>query len=170
VTRTGVLSAVAEFDHLGREAFLKKTGFDPAREYFLEHDGTLHDSKPIIGYAHGMSTSASCAREVTVALSGGLMRPADDDRKGLQVVRPGTRAAGSADGGDVHTHRYRIVIAGGLGRVGCQAFEEFKIVSNDGHTSLIADLDQAALYGALIRVQSLGLELVELARIPSEAG
>jgi hypothetical protein len=37
-------------------------------------------------------------------------------------------------------------------------------------TSLIADLDQAALYGVLIRVQSLGLKLMELARIPGEAG
>jgi hypothetical protein len=54
--------------------------------------------------------------------------------------------------------------------VGRQAFEEFSIVSNDGHTSLIGDLDQAALHGALIRIRSLGLELMELARIPSEVG
>ena len=70
----------------------------------------------------------------------------------------------------MHSHRYRITIEGALGRVGREAFEEFKIVSNDGHTSLIADLDQSALYGALIRIQSLGLELMELARIPSEVG
>jgi hypothetical protein len=71
---------------------------------------------------------------------------------------------------NVHSHRYRITIEGDLGRVGCSAFEEFNIVSNDGHTSLVADLDQPTLYGALIRIQSLGLELVELARIPSEVG
>lgn len=70
----------------------------------------------------------------------------------------------------MHSHRYRITIGGALGRVGREAFEEFNIVSNDGHTSLIADLDQSALYGALIRIQSLGLELMELARIPSEVG
>ncbi len=64
----------------------------------------------------------------------------------------------------MHTHRYRITIGGGLGRVARQAFEEFKIESNGVHTSLIADLDQAALYGALNRIQSLGLELVELTR------
>jgi len=68
----------------------------------------------------------------------------------------------------VHSHRYRITIEGDLGTVSCAAFEEFNIVSNDGHTSLVADLDQPALYGALIRIQSLGLELMELARIPSE--
>ena len=55
--------------------------------------------------------------------------------------------------------------------MGRQAFEEFSIESDNGITSLIAaDLDQAALYGALMRIQSLGLELMELARIPSEVG
>ena len=70
----------------------------------------------------------------------------------------------------MYSHRYRITIEGDLGRVGRAAFEEFNIASNDGHTSLVADLDQSALYGALIRIQSLGLELTELARIPSEVG
>jgi hypothetical protein len=69
----------------------------------------------------------------------------------------------------MHSHRYRITIEGDLGRVGRTAFEEFNIASNDGHTSLVADLDQPALYGTLIRIQSLGLELMELARIPSQA-
>ena len=68
------------------------------------------------------------------------------------------------------THRYRITVAGGLGRAARQAFEEFTIEASGTHTSLIAGLDQAALYGALNRIQSLGLELMELARIPSEAG
>lgn len=70
----------------------------------------------------------------------------------------------------MHSHRYRITVEGDLGRVGCSAFEEFNIVSNDGHTSLVADLDQSALYGALIRIQSLGFQLMELARIPGEVG
>jgi hypothetical protein len=69
----------------------------------------------------------------------------------------------------MHSHRYRITIEGDLGRVGRTAFEEFNIASNDGRTSLVADLDQPALYGTLIRIQSLGLELMELARIPSQA-
>ena len=70
----------------------------------------------------------------------------------------------------MHSYRYRITIEGHLGRAGCAAFEEFSIASNDGHTSLVADLDQSALYGALIRIQSLGLELRELARIPGKVG
>jgi hypothetical protein len=68
----------------------------------------------------------------------------------------------------VGTHRYRITVAGGFGRVARQAFEEFTIGVNGMNTSLIADLDQAALYGALNRIQSLGLELVELTRVSAE--
>ena len=70
----------------------------------------------------------------------------------------------------MYAHRYRITIEGDLGRVSCQVFEEFVIEPADGQTSLIADLDQAALYGALLRIQSLGLELIELARMPNEVG
>ena len=38
VTRAGVLAAFAEFDHLGRDAFLRSTGFGRAQTYFLVHD------------------------------------------------------------------------------------------------------------------------------------
>jgi 5-methylcytosine-specific restriction enzyme A len=58
VTRTGVLAAVAEFDRVGRDAFLRSTGFGRAHTYFLEHDGRVYDSKAIMGYAHGVSTGA----------------------------------------------------------------------------------------------------------------
>ncbi|MFY9928476.1 MAG: hypothetical protein WAK82_10765 [Streptosporangiaceae bacterium] len=61
-------------------------------------------------------------------------------------------------------HRYQITITGGMGPITRQAFEDFKIESNGVHTCLIADLDQAGLYGALNRIQSLGLELIELIR------
>lgn len=68
----------------------------------------------------------------------------------------------------MHAHRYRITINGALGRVSCQLFEDFVVEPADGRTSLVADLDQAALHGALLRIQSLGLELIELARMPNE--
>jgi 5-methylcytosine-specific restriction enzyme A len=55
VTAIGVRAAVAEFDRLGRDAFLRSTGFGRARAYYLEHDGRLYDSKAIVGYAHGIS-------------------------------------------------------------------------------------------------------------------
>jgi hypothetical protein len=56
VTASGVRAAIAEFDRMGRDAFLHTTGFGRAREYFLEYDGRLYDSKAIVGYAHGVST------------------------------------------------------------------------------------------------------------------
>ncbi len=36
VTRAGVLAAVEEFDRLGRDAFLKSTGFAPDPVYFVQ--------------------------------------------------------------------------------------------------------------------------------------
>jgi hypothetical protein len=67
--------------------------------------------------------------------------------------------------GTVRTHRYRITISGGLGETGREAFGEFQIEPNGANTVLIGDLDQSGLYGALHRIQSLGLELVELTRL-----
>jgi hypothetical protein len=49
-----------------------------------------------------------------------------------------------------------------------QAFEDFNIEGNGAHTSLTAELGQAALYGALSRIESLGLELIELTRTSEE--
>ena len=69
-------------------------------------------------------------------------------------------------GRDVRTHRYRITIAGGLGAIGREAFADFHIEPNGIHTMLIGTLDQAGLHGALNRVLALGLELVELSRLP----
>lgn len=62
-------------------------------------------------------------------------------------------------------HRYRMVVAGGLGELTRQAFEGFEVERTDGDTVLTAELDQAALFGALNRINSLGLELVEVVRL-----
>jgi hypothetical protein len=53
VTRNGVLEAVAEFDRLGREAFLRKYGFGPATTYSLVINDRHYDPKAIVGVAHG---------------------------------------------------------------------------------------------------------------------
>lgn len=63
-------------------------------------------------------------------------------------------------------HRYRIVVSGGLGDIARQAFEGLKIEPDGENTALMGDLDQAALYGALNRISSLGLELVGVVRLP----
>ena len=68
------------------------------------------------------------------------------------------------------SYRYRIRVRGGLGDASREAFDGFAIVSDGTDTSLIQDLDQAALYGALNRIQSLGLELVDLTRLADGEG
>lgn len=53
ITRGAVLAAIAEYDQLGQEEFLRRYGFDQARQYVLVHDGKRYDSKAIVGVAHG---------------------------------------------------------------------------------------------------------------------
>jgi hypothetical protein len=45
----------------------------------------------------------------------------------------------------VHTHRYRIIVAGGLSEIGWEAFSDFRVEANGTNTVLVGDLDQAAL-------------------------
>ena len=52
-SRDAVISAITEFDELGREGFLEKYGFGPVRRYFLEHNSRHYDSKAIVGAAYG---------------------------------------------------------------------------------------------------------------------
>ena len=65
----------------------------------------------------------------------------------------------------MYPHRYQITISGELGEIGREAFGGFKIESDDGTTILTGDLDQAALYGTLNRILSLGFELIQLNRL-----
>lgn len=51
--RDSVLAAIEECRRIGRDAFLQKYGFRPAREYHLVVDGERFDSKAILGAAHG---------------------------------------------------------------------------------------------------------------------
>jgi hypothetical protein len=53
ITRVSVLQAVREFDAEGRDAFLERHGFGPARRYYLVLDDRQYDSKAIVGVAHG---------------------------------------------------------------------------------------------------------------------
>lgn len=48
-----VEKAMDEFDELGQEAFLAKSGYGPAKRYFVERTGTLYDSKALWGVAVG---------------------------------------------------------------------------------------------------------------------
>ncbi len=69
----------------------------------------------------------------------------------------------------MRTYRYRITIAGDLGEIMREAFMDFDIERNGPDTVLAGDLDQAALHGALNRILSLGLALVEVRRADDDA-
>ncbi len=51
--RAAVLQAMAEFDEIGRDAFLAKYQFGPARSYFVQQEGRRYDSKALAGAAVG---------------------------------------------------------------------------------------------------------------------
>lgn len=61
--RSAVQRAVEEFDKLGREAFLHKYGFGPARDYFLVTDTGRYDSKAVFGVAFGFQHGAALSRD-----------------------------------------------------------------------------------------------------------
>ncbi|WP_433228286.1 hypothetical protein [Actinomadura formosensis] len=110
ITREAVLEAIAECDRLGRDRFLEHYGFDPARRYFLHHDGVHYDSKAIIGVAHRYVTGRPLTAD---QFSGGRQtvgqlltrlgfevvtdEPAPPQRRLLELL--GTlRTAGTSDG------------------------------------------------------------------------
>ena len=63
--------------------------------------------------------------------------------------------------------RYRIRVRGRLGDVMCSAFPALQAQASGGDTVLIGPLpDRAALYGTLAQIEALGLELLEVRRLP----
>src|SRR5688572_3477544 len=52
LTRSAVTTALQEFDRLGREQFLQRYGFQPARTHHVYVAGRHYDSKAIAGAAH----------------------------------------------------------------------------------------------------------------------
>ena len=64
-------------------------------------------------------------------------------------------------------HRYRIRIRGRLGETMRSAFPAFQARASGGDTVLTGALhDQAALHGVLAEIEALGLELLEVRRLP----
>ncbi|WP_231747392.1 hypothetical protein [Auraticoccus cholistanensis] len=81
-----VRHAIAEFEESGRDAFLKKYGFAPAKEYFVVFENKQYDSKAVAGvahlYQHGVLLKAD-------AFSGGDSTVANRlERLGFRVTRP----------------------------------------------------------------------------------
>jgi hypothetical protein len=64
---------------------------------------------------------------------------------------------------------YQIRIGGLLGQTICSAFPALQAEADGGDTVLTGALaDQAALYGVLAEAEALGLELIEVRRLPHE--
>ncbi|MER5252234.1 MULTISPECIES: hypothetical protein [unclassified Streptomyces] len=72
---------------------------------------------------------------------------------------PAATPAGGAD--------FEIRVRGRIGEAFRSAFGELTVVLRPAETVLFGvGLDQAALYGILDRIQALGLELLEVRRVP----
>jgi hypothetical protein len=66
-----------------------------------------------------------------------------------------------------YEQRYAICVGGRLGETVCSAFPALQARAQDGDTILSGVFaDQAALYGVLAQMESLGLELIEVRRLP----
>jgi hypothetical protein len=64
-------------------------------------------------------------------------------------------------------YRYQIRVGGRLGQTICFAFPDLQVLAEGGDTVLTGVLtDQAALYGVLAEAEALGLELIEVRRLP----
>jgi hypothetical protein len=64
---------------------------------------------------------------------------------------------------------YEIRVRGHLGKTMLRAFPALHAETRDGDTLLRgAVADQAALHGVLAQIEALGLELLELRRLPRE--
>jgi hypothetical protein len=68
---------------------------------------------------------------------------------------------------DPQPQRYEIRVRGHLGATMLRAFPALQAERRDGDTLLRGALpDQSALYGVFAQIEALGLELLELRRVP----
>ncbi len=56
--RTPALKALAEFDQIGRDAFLRKYGFGASTHLYVKHDGKRYDIKALAGAMRGYADPA----------------------------------------------------------------------------------------------------------------
>jgi hypothetical protein len=69
--------------------------------------------------------------------------------------------------GDLPPYQYRIRVRGRLGETICSAFPALQAQASGGDTVLTGPLaDRAALHGVLAQIETLGLELIEVRRLP----
>lgn len=89
ITYEAVLSAITEFDSLGRDAFLANYGFGPARDYMLVFQGKHYDSKAITAVAHKWAPDGGGKPLTNQELSGGQSDSVKLLRQlGFEVTQP----------------------------------------------------------------------------------
>jgi hypothetical protein len=64
------------------------------------------------------------------------------------------------------THRYEVRVRGHLGETIRHAFADLRVETRGKDTVVVGALDQSALHGVLARIELLGLELLEVSRLP----
>jgi hypothetical protein len=68
---------------------------------------------------------------------------------------------------DRPSYRYRIRVRGRLGETVRSAFPALQVTASGGDALLTGPLpDRAALYGVLAQIEALGLDLLEVRRLP----
>ena len=65
----------------------------------------------------------------------------------------------------MHATHYEVIVRGRLGPALVSAFDGLTATTTAASTVLRGQLDQAALHGVLERIESLGLELLEVRRV-----
>ena len=61
---------------------------------------------------------------------------------------------------------YEVRVLGRVGPAACHSFADFAVQAEPAATVLSGTLDQAALHGLIARIRDLGLELVDVRRVP----
>ena len=118
-----VRRAIDEFDQIGREAFLAKYGFGPARACFLTEQGRRYDSKAIAAAAYGYQHPDSGALWSGEFSGGERTVKARLEALGFPVTMAdvGELALADLKSGDVLTNRqlmatFKVSISGGMRR------------------------------------------------------
>ena len=92
--------------------------------------------------------------------------PDDGAAASRRVTRAGDEPV-TGPRNDPPPHRYRIRVRGRLGETTRSAFPALQARTSGGDTVLTGPLpDRAALHGVLAEIEALGLELLEVRRLP----
>lgn len=141
VSRSYIVSALQEYDLIGRAAFLYKYGFGYSTKYFLVHDGKHYESKAILGAAlaldqgladNGSAASFSGGESATVrplrslgfeVVESPVLLVADDEGKPYDAKAELTRTAHGwaltmfSQGGDSRNPEYSDLLRAVLARL-----------------------------------------------------